>query len=298
MSKRMEALALSIFMWAACASGPFSLGARAENLNLGDTTATTVKALFINVGKGDAILLMLGEQRYLIDTGTKESADAMLKALEYYQVSHLDGVIITHTDKDHVGGLKTLLKSKITVDHLYASAFYVSDGNSPHPVARQAEKYDLPLTWMQHGDVIDVNTTMRLNTLGPLTLDEENENNNSLVLRLETPEGAMLLTGDMEVEEEADLLSVQAIRSALVLKVGHHGDEDASSESFIYTVRPQIAVISTSTLEAPETPSSKVIKRLWNVGAEVFITQKATCGVQVALMGGNAIGRLINYESD
>ena len=108
----------------------------------------------------------------------------------------------------------------------------------------------------------------------------------------------MLLTGDMEVEEEADLLSVQAIRSALVLKVGHHGDEDASGESFIYTVRPQIAVISTSALEAPETPSPQVIKRLWNVGAEVFITQKATCGVQVTLTDGNAIGRLVNYESD
>ena len=298
MTKRMEALALSIFMWAACATLPLNPAARAEALNPGDTNGTTVKALFINVGKGDAILLMVGEQRYLIDTGTRDSADAMLKALEYYQVTHLDGVIVTHTDKDHVGGLKTLLKSKIKVDHLYASAFYVSNGNANHPVARQAEKYDLPITWMQHGDVIDVNPTMRLNTLGPLTLDEDNENNNSLVLRLETPEGAMLLTGDMEVEEEADLLSVQAIRSALVLKVGHHGDEDASSESFVYTVRPQIAVISTSALEAPETPSPQVIKRLWNVGAEVFITQKATCGVQVTLTDGNAIGRLVNYESD
>ena len=108
----------------------------------------------------------------------------------------------------------------------------------------------------------------------------------------------MLLTGDMEVEEEADLLSVQAIRSELVLKVSHHGADDASSERFIYTVRPQIAVISTSSLEGPDTPSPKVIKRLWNVGAEVFVTQKATCGVQVTLSGGNAVGRLVNYDED
>ena len=68
-----------------------------------------VSALFINVGKADAALLFLGDQRFLIDTGTKDSYDALEQALSLYGVKKLDGVLITHTDKDHVGGLKKLL---------------------------------------------------------------------------------------------------------------------------------------------------------------------------------------------
>ena len=116
-----------------------------------------------------------------------------------------------------------------------------------------------------------------------------------LVLRLITPHGDMILTGDMEVPEEQALLAAGLVESAAVLKVGHHGDDDASSAAFIYTVRPQIAVISTNTLEEPDTPDAAVVGRLWDVGAEVLVTQKATCGVLVTLADGNAIGRLVDY---
>jgi beta-lactamase superfamily II metal-dependent hydrolase len=89
----------------------------------GGRSETGVSALFMNVGKADAALFMLGDKRYLIDTGTKESAEAMLRALSYYQGDRLDGVMITHTDKDHVGGLKTLLKTMYCRRPLYAPKF-------------------------------------------------------------------------------------------------------------------------------------------------------------------------------
>ena len=85
-------------------------------------SGSSIQALFINVRKADAILLMLNEQRILVDTGHKDSYDALEKALASYQVDHLDAVFITHTDKDHVGGLNKLLKSDVQVDQLYASA--------------------------------------------------------------------------------------------------------------------------------------------------------------------------------
>ena len=73
------------------------------------------RALFINVGKADAILLMLGEERYLVDTGTKDTYDQLENVLGLYGVSKLDAVFITHTDKDHVGGLKKLEQSGMMV---------------------------------------------------------------------------------------------------------------------------------------------------------------------------------------
>lgn len=79
-----------------------------------------VQALFINVGKADAALFFLDDQRFLVDTGTKDSYDQLERVLEAYGVTRLNGVVITHTDKDHVGGLKKLLKSGISVDRVYA----------------------------------------------------------------------------------------------------------------------------------------------------------------------------------
>ena len=104
------------------------------------------------------------------------------------------------------------------------------------------------------------------------------------------------LEGIMEVQEEQALLQAGLIEPALVLKVGHHGEDDASSAAFIYSVKPQIAVISTSTEEEPDTPSPDVIARLWNIGAEVFVTQQATRCILVTLNGGNAVGKLENYS--
>ncbi len=136
---------------------------------------------------------------------------------------------------------------------------------------------------------------IRFAVLGPLTLDKAEENNDSLVLRLITPQGDMLLSGDMLVQEEGELLDAGLISAAAVLKVGHHGADDASGEAFLYTLRPQLAVISTDPAEGDSTPDPKVIRRLWDMGTEVFITHQASCGVLVTLSGGNAVGRLVNY---
>ncbi|MDD3214699.1 MAG: MBL fold metallo-hydrolase [Eubacteriales bacterium] len=292
MPKRIEAFALAFLLWASGAAAPTGAETRAETATPDD--APSVRAMFLNVGKADAALFFIGDKRYLIDTGTKDSTDAMLRALSYYDVTTLDGVILTHTDKDHVGGLKALLKSDIAVGTLYAPTFSVLD-NGEHPVVKLADKYDKTLVRLNAGDVIEAGDRARFTTLGPLTQDDADENNNSLVLRLETPNGDMLLAGDMEIAEENELLAAGVIGSAAVLKVGHHGADDASNATFIYTLRPQLAVISTDPGEEKDTPSSKVIRRLWDVGAEVYVTNQATCCVEVTLERGNASGKLFNY---
>ncbi len=294
MPRRIEAFALFVLMWAAC-SLPLFTGAQAEVSAGAGTENKTVKAMFLNVGKADAAIIIAGGKQYLVDTGTKDSADAMLRALNFYGITRLDGVLITHTDKDHVGGLKALLKSDVTVDCLYAPTFSTVPMEE-HPVAKQAEKNAVALRWLNAGDSITISDDMRFEVLGPLTLDTENENNNSLVLRLVTPQGDMLLTGDMETEEETALLDAGKITPVAVLKVGHHGEEDASGEALIYTLKPQVAVISTDPNDGDKTPDPKVIGRLWDIGAEVYVTNQASCCVEVTLTGGSAAGRLVNYS--
>ena len=257
---------------------------------------TEVSALFINVGKADAALYLLGDQRFLIDTGTKDSYDQLERVLEAYGVQRLDGVLITHTDKDHVGGLKKLLKSGIAVDALYAGTLHSEKSLEDHPVYEAAEKYDVPLTWLSAGDVIDLGNGCTFQVLGPLSQDDEDENNNSLVLRLLTPQGDMLLTGDMELEEENELIETGLISQAAVLKVAHHGRDDTTSRQFALLVRPQWAVISTSTAERPDTPSAKVLSYLRDARASVAVTQEAQVGILITLEGGQASAEAINWR--
>ena len=246
-----------------------------------------IRALFVNVGKADAALFFLGEERYLVDAGTKGSFDALERALSLYGVTKLDGVIVTHLHKDHVGGLRKLLKSDISVERLYAGTMRSDEYEGDDAVATLAADYQIPLTRLAAGDSLPAGDSV-FRVLGPLSRDAENENNNSLVMRLETPEGSMLLAGDMEREEEEELLDAGLIAPAAVLKTGHHGDDDATGKRLVLQVKPQWAIISTSTEEEPDTPDSKVMYRLWEVKAGVAVTQSATVGIMITLRGGAA----------
>lgn len=261
------------------------------------TAQTDVQALFINIGKGDAALFFLGDSRYLVDTGRKEHFDQLARVLDVYGVTHLDGIIITHTDKDHVGGLKKLLKSGMQADCLYAGALHSEKSTEDHPVYEAAEKYEIPLVWLNAGDAVEAGDGCAFQVLGPLSLDPDKENNNSLVLRLTTPEGDMLLTGDMELPEEAELIGAGLIAQAPVLKVPHHGEDDATGQQLALLARPDWAIISTNTEEEPDTPDDEVLTRLWKAGANIAVTQNAQVGIMVIMQdGGVADVQQINWQ--
>lgn len=253
------------------------------------------RALFINVGKADAALFFLDDARFLIDTGTKDSLDHLLRVLDAYDVTHLDGVLVSHTDKDHAGGLKKLLKSGIQVDRLYAGTLHSEENVEDHRVYEASEKYDVPLTWLSAGQELTVGNAV-LKVLGPLAQDSENENNNSLVVRMETPDGSLLLTGDMELDEENQLRAAGLFASADVLKVPHHGEDDATSRVFALMIKPQWAVISTNTAEEPDTPDPKVLSYLQQAGASIAVTQDTEVGVMVTLADGVATAEAINWQ--
>ena len=247
---------------------------------------TELSLLAINVGKADSLLLRSGTSAYLIDTGTKKSAPALLSVLRKEGITRLTGVILTHTHADHVGGLKELLSSEIAVESIYTSRYYVlkkEDGK--HPVEKAIKKTDYQYGFLAGGDTLPLDGG-RLTVLGPIEMNEDTENNNSLVLLAEGGGGSMLLTGDMEFPEEDSLLKAGVIPQVDVLKIGNHGEGDATSRQFVITASPKLAVISTNTEEEPDTPDPAVIRLLQGQNIPVVITQDAENGVLVTLKGG------------
>lgn len=243
-----------------------------------------VEMYAVNVGKGDAIILRTGGYACLIDTGKDKAEDAIRVALEEMDISALDAVFITHGDKDHVGGLKWLRKSEIEIRAIYASKYHPDKTKKKHQATKTAEKLGLEVNWLGMGDEIALGESGAVfRVLAPQMEIPGNEDDNSLVMLLDSPDGSILLAGDMEQKEEVLLLSSKQDLQCDVLKVPNHGDTDACSAQLIAACTPKIAVISTSAEEKPDTPDKKVLKNLEKAGCETYITQKSAAGIYIRM---------------
>ena len=239
----------------------------------------------LNVGKGDALIVQTDEATLLIDTGKAKASDTLLAALERLNIDCIDAVFITHTDKDHTGGLKALRKSDVVIGDIYASKYYPESSTDKHPAVKAAEKLDKEVTFLGVGDVLKFGGTT-LHVLAPIEEIPDNEDDNSLVMMLENEDGKILFCGDMEYKEEMMLLESGADLSCDVLKVPNHGDSDVCSEALIKACGAKTAVISTNSDDKPGTPDPAVLANLTSNGVTVWITQNYAFGIVTVLNKG------------
>ena len=241
----------------------------------------------VNVGKGDAIILRTGGYTCLIDTGKDQAEASIRKALEDMNITALDAVFITHCDKDHVGGLKWLRKSDLEIRAIHASRYHPDKTRKKHQATKTAEKLGLEVIWLGQGDSVALGDTGAVfRVLAPQAEIPGNEDDNSLVMLLDSPDGRILLCGDMEQKEELLLLQSGQDLRCDVLKVPNHGDADACSAQLIAAAKPAVAVISTATEEKPDTPDKRVLKNLKSAGCQTYVTQDYAGGVYLKLDQG------------
>ena len=255
---------------------PFSLGGQGANEDENGSDFLYM----INVGKGDAILIRASGRYYLIDCGKSGVWEKVEAALNRFGVEELEGVFLTHSDKDHSGGLKKLARSELTVSHWYASEYYTDSGGD-HPMAKAIKKLDATVEFLKAGDRVDDLFTV----LAPLSPDTDNEDNNSLVILFDNSLCRVLLTGDMEGREEYQLLQSGASLLCDVFKVPNHADDDVCVYMDLSALGAKAALISTDPYEKPGTPDPLLLERLSEAGMEVFRTDCTLYGIWVALDG-------------
>ncbi|MDY5221492.1 MAG: MBL fold metallo-hydrolase [Eubacteriales bacterium] len=259
------------------------------------TAQAQVELFAVNVGKGDALIVRAGDYTCLIDTGKEKAQEQLEVALKALGVEALDAVFITHTDKDHTGGLKWLRESDIEIRAIYASRYYPNTTEKKHQAVKTAKKLDLTVTWLGAGDSVPLGDSGAVfRVLAPEVEIPDDEDDNSLVMMLESPDGRMLLTGDMEHLEEAALLASGADLRCDVLKIPNHGDSDATSAALIAACSPKVAVISTDSEEKPGTPDPGLLRNLEVFGCVVYVTQDVSLGVRVTLDGGEVCAEAVN----
>ena len=207
----------------------------------------TLKIHFIDVGEGDAIFIEAPNgQTALIDAGNLITGFRVVEYLKENNIQNLDYLIFTHLDLDHIGGAFFVMQmmdvGKIcdNRDDLTEVAKSSDVYRWYEELVRQDENY----TFLKAEDFLSLGLVTLRVLWPPQPLLFSNFNANSLVVMVEYGEFRCLLTGDLTFPGEKELLKQDIDLKADILKVGHHGADDACSEEFLKGVLPDLAVIS------------------------------------------------------
>jgi competence protein ComEC len=220
---------------------------------------------FLNVGEGDAILIQQGSQQVLIDGGPSSQAIGLElgKKIPFWDRT-LELAVLTHPHSDHLTGLVEILQRYQVRQVLYPDLDFTSDAYDEW-LGLIKEK-NIEYTLAQVGQQINLGNEVVVDVLNPqhppLTGTESDIDNNAVVLRLSMDKVSFLLTADIFWEAEFELTRCRADLRSTVLKVAHHGSNTSTTEEFLATVNPRLAVISAGTDNPHGHPSPEVTDRL------------------------------------
>ena len=207
-----------------------------------------LKLTFVNVGHGDCIVIQIQGRTLVVDTGKEEDFPEIARYLMDQKIETIDTVFITHSHKDHIGGLRNLAKT-FSIKHVIIGSAAI-DYNGVF------EKVGAPVRAVEVGDVL---------TFGGLSLEVlhpergasyQKENDRSLTMRGEFQDFSFMLTGDIENVSQKDIVEAEVLKPVTVMKVPNHGDIDAFYAPFYMETRPQFAVF---TCEEEEPPAARMI---------------------------------------
>lgn len=263
-TKKMQiaALLLTLTMTlTACSSG-------AKKAPEDSAAKATLDVHFFDAGKADAILLSTAESTVLIDAGEKGFGKTILAYLEEQGIEKLDYLIVTHFDKDHVGGAAKVINN--------ISVGTVLQSNSP----KDSEEYEKYVKALANAGIepVTVRETLTFTLDGmACTVDppaqetyaDDPSNNSSLIVSVVNGADRFLFTGDAQTARLAEFLDGD-VSECDVLKLPHHGQDEPLLSALLDATRPAYAVI-TSSDEEPE--STAVVEALERAGATVLLTR-------------------------
>ena len=235
-----------------------------------------LKAVFLDVGQGDCILLKTpGGKFILVDGGGSQFFDVgSLKVLPYLHrcsINELFMVINTHPDLDHLNGLETLV-ANTRVRHLAVPASLYNAPEYEHWKKSAGNKI-IPL---KRGQTIKLEDGFYLKILLPdgAAYALNNYNNHSLVLEVGYGKFKMLLTGDVEEEAIERLMAQKSLTPVTVVKVPHHGSRNSAVDDFYDVTQPAYAVISAGRNNSFGHPHIEVLNMLEGKGINILRTDR------------------------
>ena len=245
--------------------------------------ADELRVTFIDVGKGDCILIERDGAFALIDAGYRETAADAVAFMKERGVETLEAFVVTHYDKDHVGGAAAVAEA-FSVRQIYLPGY---EGHSKYYTAfmQAIETKSLPaqrVTEDASFALSGAEFTVFASDVAYVYdgTEEGNDNDASLTIGLRYGQDSYLFAGDLERDGIDAFLA--AGRGAFdVVKMPHHGSKKKNTDDFIESVRPKIAVVTDSADEPAESGTVQLLKQN---GAAVYRT--AVSGTVTVTSGG------------
>ena len=212
---------------------------------------------YLDVGQGDSSLIIYNDIVVMNDTGGTSNynvSSGCIKLLKSLGYSHIDYLILTHGDFDHMGDSIYLINNfKVKNVVLNNDSFNELETNLIKELKKKKIKY------YQNVEKIPISN----NIITILNTEEyDNENDNSNVIYIELNNYKFMFMGDAGVDKEKDILERHNISNIDVLKVGHHGSKTSSSKSFINKINPKYSIISVGKNNRYGHPNKEVLNNL------------------------------------
>jgi competence protein ComEC len=256
-----------------------------------------LRATVLDVGQGSAAVLELpGGKVAIVDGGGFSDnrvfdigRSVLAPFLRHRKIRHIDLVVLTHANADHLNGLLYVL-SHFPVDRVWSN-HQAMDTFGYRRFVEIIESRCIPWPAFECLPRQSRLGEARIEVLhpppGPVP-EGGDANNGSIVLRVSTAHGAILLTGDIETPAEQSLVSrAPGHLAADVLMVPHHGSRSSSSNSLLASVQPREAIISCGWKNRYRMPHPEVLKRLEVLGARIWRTDRH--GAITVSIDGNGV---------
>lgn len=231
-------------------------------------TFADVHVTALDVGQGQSLILHSEGKTYLIDCGGSNdeiAANMAAETLLSRGITHLDGIMLTHGDRDHAGGIPYLL-TRMDAEFIMVPATTQEQrtaqllGNSDAVVIPVADKCNIDF-----GDA-------EITVFGPIFAPESNEN--SLCVLFERENCAILVTGDRGQLGEMLLLQEAQLPQVDLFIAGHHGSKNSNSTELLRTIHPACVIISVGEHNGYGHPADETLQRFAQFGCRVYRTDQ------------------------
>ena len=230
-----------------------------------EDTLPPLTVTVLNVGKADAILIRCGDNALMVDAGEAKDAAELLEFLENEGVRRLDYLILTHLDKDHIGGAGPLLRA-IPVERVIQSHNTEDSKAFADYQAACREKGLTPTRLRKNWEIDWGRAHMRLLPAAQDTYTDDNDY--SIMTEMTYGRHRFLLAGDATGARLREYLDGD-VQPVDFLKVPHHGRIDPMSAAFLRAVKPDYAAITCSKKKPPD---EELLALLREEGSEIYLT--------------------------
>ncbi len=224
------------------------------------------KLTAIDIGQGDSLLLTTPSGSHiLVDAGDIKRQDSgkdiIVPYLHHIGVSKLDALVITHPDQDHFGGAASIIKMFPVKELWLTDCARIDEKENWQQVISEAYRRGILIRDISRG-VLYKEKFFEIKVIHPDTKHCVDANTQSISFRVKGLGRSAILTGDLTVQGEKEIMKTDVYLKSDVLKLGHHGSKTSSSRKFLNRVNPELALISSGRKNRFRHPSKQVIQRL------------------------------------